>query len=268
MKITCLVENTTAGQCAPSHGLSLYIETESHRLLMDTGPSDLLIKNAELLGADLRIVDTVILSHGHYDHGGGILPFAGLNPDAKIYIRRNADGDFYSGDRPIGIDPVIFDLPGVILTDGSLEIDGELYLFGDVKGKDHQPEANRRLFVKTGGQLVRDDFSHEQSLVIREKGKSVLLSGCAHNGILNILERYREIFGDYPAAVISGFHMKKDGEYTAGERETVTATARRLMELPCKYYTCHCTGLPAYAAMKEIMGDRLEYLRCGDRIDL
>ncbi|MBR2611157.1 NERD domain-containing protein [Desulfovibrio sp.] len=99
-------------------------------------------------------------------------------------------------------------------------------------------------------------------------GKSVLLSGCAHNGILNILDRYRELYGDAPDVVISGFHMKKTGEYTPEEIATIRETAQLLKQWPCLFYTCHCTGLAAYEMMKEIMGDQLQYLHCGEQIEI
>ena len=109
MKIINLIEDTTADNgCLYEHGLSFYIETNHHKLLVDTGASDAFLKNAEKLGVDIKQVDTVILSHGHYDHSGGLLAFVKENPDAKIYIRDNAFGGFYHGKdenkRYIGVD--------------------------------------------------------------------------------------------------------------------------------------------------------------------
>nr|MCR5032788.1 MBL fold metallo-hydrolase [Lachnospiraceae bacterium] len=89
MKIVNLIENTegTSG-CAYAHGLSFYVETKKHKLLLDLGPSEETLRNARHLGIDLTRVDTVILSHGHYDHSGGILPFTQINPHATIYMQR------------------------------------------------------------------------------------------------------------------------------------------------------------------------------------
>ena len=88
MKLITLVENTCGNNgCIAEHGLSIYIETDKHKLLLDTGQSDAAVKNAETLGIDLSKVDTVILSHGHYDHSGGILPFSKLNKTARIIMR-------------------------------------------------------------------------------------------------------------------------------------------------------------------------------------
>ena len=116
MRIVNLVENTVCDNgCGAEHGLSYYIETKKHKILMDTGASDLFLKNAKKLGIDLTKVDILVLSHGHFDHGGGILSFAEINSTAKIYVQESAFGGFYKeeqeGYRYIGLDPAIAALP-------------------------------------------------------------------------------------------------------------------------------------------------------------
>ena len=275
MRITALVENIAARpECESAHGLSLWVETDGRKILMDAGPSDVLLRNAKALGVDVSKADMLVLSHGHYDHAGGVLPFASFAPAAPIYLRRTATQDYFSGSNAdgslhyIGIDPAIQQLPQLCRVDGTLEIGKGLFLFGDIAGRKAWPESNRKLSRKDGEALVQDSFDHEQCLVIREEGLSVLLSGCAHNGIINILDRYFELWGAYPDVVVSGFHMKKSLPHTPDEEETIRATARALCTCPCRFYTCHCTGLPAYELMKDIMGNRLHYLHCGDVLEL
>ena len=97
MKIINLVENNSGDNgCLFEHGLSFYLETDKHKILMDTGASDAIIANAKILNIELNRVDTVVLSHGHYDHSGGILPFVSLNDRAKIYLQEKAGEDYYS----------------------------------------------------------------------------------------------------------------------------------------------------------------------------
>ena len=99
MRIINLVENEMGDSgCEAAHGLSFYVETENHKLLFDAGPSELVLRNAEKLGVDLKTLDTVILSHGHYDHSGGILPFVEINSKAEIYMQQNAGGEYYAFD--------------------------------------------------------------------------------------------------------------------------------------------------------------------------
>ena len=295
MRIINLAENTEgAAGCGFEHGLCFYIETEHHKLLMDTGQSDLFIKNAEKLGVDLTKVDTVVLSHGHYDHGGGILPFAEINPDAKIYVQASAFGEYYSIDSKgqphyIGLAEGIRELPQIVVvgskpdsaekedaqsevdTEGSFEdgiyrIDDELSLFTGIGNEHPIPSANQRLMKKTEEDMVQDDFSHEQCLVINEGTKSVLLSGCAHHGILNILDRYRELYGGDPDVVISGFHMMKRHGYSDADITMIIDTALELRKLRTVFYTGHCTGVEPYNAMKKLMGDKLHYVHSGDEI--
>ena len=273
VKITNLIENTEgAAGCIAAHGLCFYVETPGHRLLSDLGPSADTLTNAAHLGIDLTQVDTVILSHGHYDHSGGILPFAALNPKASIYMQESAAGGYYAYDGPekgmryIGIDPAIAELPQVIRVRGDLTIDDELSLLTVGKRIRPVPSTNRSLMMKRDERYVQDDFAHEQMLVVSAGGKHILLSGCAHNGILNILSAYEAKYGCDPDIVISGFHLMKHAEYTPDERREIEEIAQELLKHPTLFYTCHCTGVPAYEQMKEIMGDRLQYVHSGEEL--
>ena len=295
MRIINLVENTEgASGCGVEHGLCFYIETEKHKLLMDTGQTGLLLENAEKLGIDLTKVDTVVLSHGHYDHGGGILPFAKINPTAKIYVPEKAFGEYYSMNKDgephyIGLAKEIQELPQVVkvsakasleakpeakpeaseeakAADGIYRIDDELALFSGIGSEHVIPSTNQRLKKKTADGFVQDDFAHEQCLVISEGVKKVLLSGCAHHGILNIMDRYCELFGEEPDFVISGFHMMKKHNYSDEDINMIIDTALALRQYKTVFYTGHCTGVEPYNAMKKLMGDQLHYVHSGDEI--
>jgi len=172
MKTITLVENTSANEsCIAEHGLSIYIETEKHKLLLDTGQTDAIVRNAEALGIDLAAVDTVILSHGHYDHSGGILPFSKQNRTAQIIMQRKAAEPHYNGERYIGIDTDILKLPNVRLIDSDLRLDDELFLFGRITGRRCYPQSNKKLSCLKNGEKGQDDFVHEQCLVITQNGK-------------------------------------------------------------------------------------------------
>lgn len=263
MKVVILMEDTCGVPgCEYEHGLSVYIETASHKVLMDTGASKKTLENAKKLGIDLSGVDAVILSHGHSDHSGGILAFREINSHAPVYMQRTALGDYYHGERYIGIDKRIGQMPGIKLLDGDYEIDGELSIFTGIRGRRFWPESNLRLSMMENGQQVQDRFAHEQCLAIHGE-KELLVSGCAHNGILNILDSYREKFGRYPDAVISGFHMMKKADYTEREMETIRQTAEELKKMDTVFYTGHCTGQKAIDLMRLVMGDKLVQINCG-----
>ncbi len=273
MKIINLIENTEGSKgCLFEHGLSFYVETSRHKLLVDTGATNAFIENAEKLGIDLKQIDLVILSHGHYDHAGGILGFAKKNPNARILMQRSAGEKYYHKSdavtRYIGIDPEIMELQQLELIDGNKKMDEEIFLFSGVTGRKLWPSGNRELKVKRGSEYYQDEFLHEQYLVLEENERRVLLSGCAHNGILNILEKYREIYGSNPDAVISGFHMRKKSGYTEEDLDTVRKIAAELKKLDTTFYTGHCTGEIPYQILKEIMGDQLVYVHSGDEIHI
>lgn len=244
------------------HGLSFYIETAAHKLLMDTGASEKTAENAEKLGIDLSKLDTVILSHGHYDHTGGLLRIAALAPNAEIYLQETACGQFYHGEKYIGIDRRILDLPHLHLSEtDTLRLDEELSLFTCPVCT-----QNSTLTELKDGQHLPDTFRHEQSLVLCEEGKSVLFSGCAHCGIVNILARFRALYHSAPDAVLSGFHLK-DPE-TITERLAAEQLARELVRYPTVYYTGHCTGQAAFDLLRPTLGAQLRRLHSGDEFAL
>ena len=123
----------------------------------------------------------------------------------------------------------------------------------------------RELF---NGQYIQDEFHHEQNLLLTAGGKKILFCGCAHNGILNVMETLERKFGSemLPDLVIGGFHLMKRTEFSEADTAEVSEIANRLKVYKAHFATCHCTGIPVYTQMKEIMGDQLSYVRSGDEV--
>lgn len=268
MHIVVLMENTPGMPgCAYEHGLSFYAETAHHKILLDTGASDGFIRNAELLGIDLAHVDTVILSHGHYDHCGGVMAFAKIDPEARIYIRDCAGGEFFhvgeDGIRYIGIDKEILSLPQVIAVERRMQLDDEIGIFTNITGRRCYSTSNDALKIRLGDRYKPDPFRHEMCTVLHDGGKNYLFSGCAHSGILNILDSYRDLYGGFPDVVLTGFHFMKKSEYTDAEKRNILTVAKELSGMPTVFYSGHCTGETAFAMMKEIMGEQLHELHSG-----
>ena len=169
MKFTTLFENTACSDSlASGHGLSLYIETAHHHILFDMGPDDGFARNAASLGVDLERVDTAVLSHGHYDHGGGLETFTRMNPRAKIYIHRAAFGDYYAeradGLEYIGIDQSL-DLYRFTMTPDEYTIDDELRLFGAVPDPIGALAASSTLRQRTWDGTRQDVFAHAPGIM-------------------------------------------------------------------------------------------------------
>lgn len=275
MKIITLLENTacSAELCA-AHGLSLYIETPRHKILFDMGPDDSFITNAEKLGADLNAVDIAVLSHGHYDHGGGLRAFCEVNSRADILIHTDAFGDFYAlreGREPeyIGLDPELWELESrIIPTAEFVRLDDELQLFSDAPRDFDALGASATLMENTPTGLRPDLFTHEQDLLVTAGGKAVLFAGCAHRGIVNILAGAKERLGRLPDAVFGGFHLFQLPEGEAESDRLIEETGRALLEGETVYYTGHCTGDYAYKKLHAILGDRLRHMTGGSIVEI
>lgn len=258
MKITALVENTTKRDgMLTEHGLSLYIETKKHKILFDMGQTELFEENANRLGVDISKADIAILSHGHYDHGGGLKRFLEINSIAPVYINRFAFGEYYNGTKKyIGLDKTLKNNKRIIFTDDELEIDSELKIFSCNERIRRYNLGSFGLKQKQNETFLDDSFMHEQYLQIYENGKKILISGCSHKGIIDIVSWFE------PDYLIGGFHFSK-----IDSKELIVNLTGYLSKYDTEYYTCHCTGVEQYEIMKEKMGN-LNYLACGDSITI
>ncbi|MFA7673766.1 MAG: MBL fold metallo-hydrolase [Clostridia bacterium] len=272
MIVKVLSENTSASNdLSAEHGLCLYIETATHKILFDTGASGLFAQNAKKIGVDLTKVDLAVISHGHYDHGGGLKTFLCINNTAKIYIHQRAFEQHYAN-RPgglkayIGLDETLLPDERFVFCTGRFIIDEELELFSDVDAARFVPTGNKDLFIKAGDVFVLDDFSHEQNLIISNSGKSLLVAGCAHKGIINIIDRFIKGKGCLPDYVIGGFHLYNHGTKQDEAPEIVDEIGSILTKTHVKFYTCHCTGIGSYNRLKAIMGENIDYISTGDQI--
>ena len=263
MIITALMENTASEDgFLFEHGLSLHIQTREHRVLFDAGQSNGFIANAGRLGIDLAAVDMAVLSHGHYDHGGGLMGFLAINDHAPVYVSRYAFDSFYAGEeRYIGLDPALTGNPRLVPVGDSLTVGDELTLLSCNERSRPYVMDSYGLNVLRDDALIPDDFRHEQYLLIQEEGMRVLISGCSHKGILNIMSWLK------PDVLIGGFHFMKV-DPAGSEREVLDEAARVLLEYNAAYYTCHCTGLPQYEYLKQLMGNQLGHLAAGQQIVL
>lgn len=273
VKIIVLLENTTESpELKYKHGLSLYVETQNHKILFDIGSNDLFLKNAEALGVNISDVDIAVISHGHIDHCGGLSYFLKKNEKAKIYLRSNAMEKHYVKvlllPFYVGIDSTLLSGDRFVFTNDFCQIDDELTLFSNVSGQFPMPKSNSNLFAKRNGRLICDDFCHEQNLIITSGDNKVLICGCAHAGIVNIVHRAKTICQNEPTAVIGGLHLYEPVKKHYEDDKYINSVATKLAKGKSSYYTCHCTGERAYKKMREHLGSRITYIRTGTKINL
>ena len=273
MIIKCLTENTSyKEEYLNEHGLSLYIETLKHKVLFDTGTSDVFIKNASKLNIDLSKVDTVVISHGHNDHGGGLKDFLKINKTAKIYIQEEAFIPHYSihegVSKYIGLDQSLKENKQIILLNGDYVIDDELIIFNKIISNDLIATSNNNLYKEENSKIIHDDFLHEQNLIIKENNKAILIAGCAHRGIVNIVRTANKLIGKNVNECIGGFHLSSPRRHTRESDFIINEVAKELLKFDTKYYTCHCTGLEVFDILKEKMKDKLDYISAGKCLNL
>lgn len=269
-EVSVLTENTCPGdRFRHEHGLSLLIECNGKRILFDSGQSEVFLENSRLMGKDIGSVDIFILSHGHFDHGGGILLFLEENKKAPLYMKKEALGNHFAR-RPdfyeyIGLPEELSGEERIRFTGEEEKIDENTFLFSGLPEDIERPRSNEGLFIKgSDGNLVPDTFRHEQNLLVKdsETGKSLLITGCSHNGILNIMNFYRNRYRSYPDAVIGGFHLASRSGGNADKRE-ITEIGKNLLETGSVFYTGHCTGEEPFKLLKEIMGEKIHRIHAG-----
>ena len=273
MIIKTLVENTSISKdFGNEHGLSLYIETNALKILFDVGASELFLKNAEKLGVNITDVDFLVISHGHYDHGGGLKTFFKENTKAEVCLHHLAFEKHYAI-RPndkldfIGLDDELKQNKQIVFTSDRFYISNGIQVFSNVVQRETRPKSNRGLLTEQNERMIDDTFAHEQNLIIEEDGKTLLVTGCAHNGIINILEHFQEIKGRMPDYVIGGFHLSSRSGGNE-DSDMIDRIGKYLMATKAKFYTCHCTGIEAYERLRSVMGDNIDYLSTGSEITI
>ena len=272
MKVTSLVENTSSLGLPVEHGLSLYIvRKDGHRVLFDMGQSGLFAQNAEALLCPIADVQTAIVSHGHYDHGGGLPRFFECNQTALVYIHEQAFQPHYSlrdsGLRYIGLREELKSNPRLVPCGNLTRLDEKMLLFANVPGKCCLPVGNRLLFGPS--ETTNDLFMHEQNLLIQEDDRLVLVAGCAHRGIVNILREATLIAGREPTHVFAGMHLVKSGLSEEQEMQFIQELACELKQYShTRFYTMHCTGTEQFHKLKDLMGEQISYLSCGENCEM
>jgi 7,8-dihydropterin-6-yl-methyl-4-(beta-D-ribofuranosyl)aminobenzene 5'-phosphate synthase len=282
MRITTLVENDRLEgreDLTAEFGLSLHVQVGEHQILFDTGTSGVFADNAEALGVDLTAVDLAVLSHHHFDHGGGLERFLEINRTAKVYLRRgDLAGRYFKAlgfiKRPIGIDLALLDRFGerFEFVEGSPEVAPGVVLITEIGSGHARPKGNRHLFVERAGSLIPDPFDHELVMVVCEDDGMVVFSGCSHSGVLNMIEAATDrLSGVSIKGVIGGFHLigLPFLSTMAASRGEVEDIGRKILEMsPGKVYSAHCTGAKAYRVLEGVMGDTLEPFNTGSVLEV
>ena len=279
MKITVLIENTTRSDLVSEHGLSLLIEFEGKKYLLDAGNTGIFLQNVKAMQLSLADVECAVLSHGHYDHAGGFGVFLEEHPSVKVYGMKDIKEEYYSGSggaiHAIGVPKEV--LPkhedNFIFIEKVTKLAEHIYLVPHSTTGLEAIGERTKLYRKQNNEYVPDNFSHELSLVFEMKEGLFIFNSCSHGGIRNIIEEVKAVFPEQKIyAFCGGLHMKgtKDGvEYCTFSKDEVKEIAEYLKQEGLnRLYTGHCTGAPGFALLKECMGEQVEDLYTGKEISI
>ncbi|MBN1507781.1 MAG: MBL fold metallo-hydrolase [Sedimentisphaerales bacterium] len=251
LTITILVDNTP-NRDAPGlvceHGWSAWIEADGHRVLLDAGASDLVLRNAAALGVPLSEAETIVLSHGHYDHTGGLATVLAAAPGAAVYLHPAALGEHFSnhpgkGPRAIGLpQPSAAALAGrrVVRTEGPTEIAPGVHVTGAVPRRTDFEDVGGPFFLDAAA-AQPDPIEDDQAVWIDTPRGAVVVLGCAHAGIVNTLDHVTNLTGGGRIhAVLGGTHL------VSASAQRLQRTADALRRFGVKLLApCHCTGAAA-----------------------
>lgn len=273
MEVKMLIENEklkNRPELAKEHGLSIFIRYNGENILFDTGDSGAFIDNADKMGVSIEDIDTVIISHGHFDHGGGLERFFKFNSKARVFMHAQARENHYIKvlfkKIDIGIPRDIFYHYNkrISFIEDTEEISKGLFLITDITKKEPWTKFTKRMFTKKEGRFQQDDLKHEIILAINNNDKLVVFTGCSHNGVINMVNTVVDRFPAMPIeAVIGGFHLIGESKKVAEE------VGQKLLQFNMdKVYTCHCTGKKAYEVLENELQGKLQYLCTGMEIEL
>ena len=215
MKAKVLVDNITKNQWKAEWGLSIYIEYNGHRILLDTGTTEAFAENADQMGVRLEDVEFGVLSHAHYDHSDGLGEFFKRNPTAKFYLQKSAEENCYSRKnflfkKYIGIRRGYLETykDRIVYADGDLEVIPGVTLLAHRTPGLSGVGKKAGMYVRKNGRWRPDDFSHEQSLVLDTKEGLVIFNSCSHGGADVIIREAEAAFpGKQIYGLIGGFHL-------------------------------------------------------------
>ncbi len=272
IRVTVLVENTAVkAKQRAEHGLSMLIERDGEFILFDTGQTNAIVHNARLMGVDLTKVKKVILSHGHYDHVGGLKfvldyakPKVYAHPEIfrKRYSKLSDDGNL----RYIGIeDREFFEGKGAefVLSEEPIEVAKGVFTTGFENMTTDFEEVDKNFVYEKDEKLVKDNVEDDMSVVLDTRDGLFVLFGCAHRGIINIILDVEKKFGKKVIGFAGGTHLGPASEKQRKE----TIKALKGMDLKMMG-SSHCTGIKMTARLYCEFGERVFFNNVGNVIEL
>ncbi len=278
MKITTVIENVSNKDgLVAEHGLCLFVEANESKILVDTGASELAYQNFCTLKLNANDVETIVISHNHYDHIGGLQRFLDHNKKVKFTISSKWDEQLFSKQpfhkaKLISCNEVVnSNLDRAIFVEDQIEIARDVFVCRVKNPIRCFVCKDKRLKKKIASRFVKDDFLHETYLAIIENGTLKIISSCTHNGVVNVIEDAKSRFENVPiSTLVGGLHFK-------GRNLDTINCSKRFLNDTISYlnnsdlthlFTCHCTGQKAFEAIDKHCVLRTVYLNVGDAVEV
>ncbi len=275
IKITTLVENRLGENLAleAAHGLSFLIEINDQLFLFDTAQHDLLVKNAEELGYDLSQLEKIIISHNHYDHGGGLKSLISNYGSQNIVVHQDFFNEKYGIERIkqeyLGIN---YDHDTLVETGSEISeiskdityINDNIFIAANFKRKTNFEKVNKRFYIEKKGEMVLDYFRDEIALGIESPKGLIILLGCSHPGVVNMISSIIEKReNDNIYCILGGTHLVEGGE------ERIYKTLDYIKSLDVDYLGfSHCTGEKAEKIFEQEMPNKFFHNNTGTTIQI
>lgn len=254
IEITVLVDNKSLPELSNEHGFSMLIKTNDQKILFDTGQNNVLRDNSEKLGVDLAEIDTLVLSHGHYDHTGGVSDVLRKNKTVHIYLNSAAFLPRYSirNDIPKSIQMPLKSRDRILQTpverlhwiSDPTQITDDIGLTGSIPRETTFEDTGGPFFLDPKSKIP-DPIEDDQAMWIKTSEGLVVCVGCSHSGIINTLNYITKVTKESRIhTLIGGFHLVN------ADQNRIDQTIEKLKEFNIKHLIpCHCSGDDA---MKEI----------------
>lgn len=287
IEITTIVENhpNMVLGISGEHGLSMKVEYKGRTLLFDTGQTGIFLDNADKMNVDLSGISDIILSHGHYDHTGGLKCYLEKNNEKNIYVgksffdkkfKKNPDGSIvYNGNPFLSMDTEEYVEPANIsiikksnstvqMIDSAIyKLDEGMWLVRDFEMTNGFEKLDNRFFIGRNSEYYLDRFQDELVLCLETSKGMVIIAGCSHVGIINIVHNIRERFNGIPIrGIIGGIHL------IYAEEERLNRTLEELEKLNLEFLAVsHCTGDGNIEKIRNVFGNRFIMNITGNRIE-